>query len=446
MAALELLNPGEKKVRIIDIAMRYQYDTQESFSKAFARHHGVPPSKITQENMKLFYPISINVTVQGGFAMSNRLIDSFYWSNTDGLKGAELTATEKYERIAGWARKARGQNPSVFDSLTEWMLDDEQWSADKLPENEQILVKGVFARFKEQNDTLRELLKKLEPYGVVNAAVFKALDRFDGELSGKTLAKELGDVVSRVFADFSAMGDRAVRERFAGNKTGPLGIDGVEVFGFVNLLKECDAQVQWALFMPGLVRQQQNGFRVESFEYKSMPAMRFIGKYRSIPAMRFTGKNEERYLADIKERKEVFYALDAMCGYKSGFDYDALLMHHYGLTVDVGPVHCFWGRFMKADAPVPEGFVYFDFVPSWDVGSKQGPPYVSQFAYATFTGDMEALHRRKGYDGDAMYDVTRNIMLGQGVIIPYPDKYWTAEVFPEGCDNFSTAYMFSAEL
>jgi len=37
-------------------------------------------------------------------------------------------------------------------------------------------------------------------------------------------------------------------------------------------------------------------------------------------------------------------------------------------------------------------------------------------------------------------------MLGQGVNIPYPDKYWTAEVFPDGCDKYSTAYMFSAEL
>ena len=46
----------------------------------------------------------------------------------------------------------------------------------------------------------------------------------------------------------------------------------------------------------------------------------------------------------------------------------------------------------------------------------------------------------------AMYDVTRNIILGQGVQIPYPDKYWTAEVFLNGVENDSTAYMFSVEL
>jgi hypothetical protein len=99
---------------------------------------------------------------------------------------------------------------------------------------------------------------------------------------------------------------------------------------------------------------------------------------------------------------------------------------------------------MRADTPVPEGFLYFDFVPNSD--GKAGLPYISQFAYATFSGDMDAMHKREGYDSDAMYDVTRNTMLGEGVNIPYPDKYWTAEVFLDGCDKCSTAYMFSAEL
>ena len=101
----------------------------------------------------------------------------------------------------------------------------------------------------------------------------------------------------------------------------------------------------------------------------------------------------------------------------------------------------------KADTPVPEGFLYFDFVPHRDnIDFKAGPPFFSQFAYATFSGDMDAMHKCEGYNSDAMYDVTRNTMLGEGANIPYPDKYWTAEVFLDGCDKYSTAYMFSAEL
>jgi hypothetical protein len=205
----------------------------------------------------------------------------------------------------------------------------------------------------------------------------------------------------------------------------------VDFFGYINHLKDCDAAVQWALFMPDVVKRQQNGFKVESFEYKKLPAMRFIGR-------------EIEDFADLESRKALFAILDNMNEHQSDLGYDVLFMHHCGLCVDVGPWHGVWGRFMQADTPVPEGFLHFDFATHND--GKAGSPYISQFAYATFSGDMDAMHKRAGYDSDAMYDVTRNIMLAEGVNIPYPDKYWTAEVFLEGCEQYSTAYMFSAEL
>lgn len=363
--------------------------------------------------------------------MSCKLIDGFYWYDIEGQKDEKLTDAENYKRIVSWAIKARGQNPGVFDVLTEWVLDDSQWSDDKLAENEQILIQGVFVRFKEQNAQLRAYLSELEPSGVVNAAVFKALDRFDDELSGVVHDKRLQEAVVKVFADFSTMREGSIREQIAGNKTGPAGTNSVDLFGYINCLKDSDAGVQWALFMPDVAERQQKGFKVDSFDYKKMAALRFIGR-------------EGDDLDNMEVRKKLFRILEAMDEYKSGFDYDVLFMHHYGLGVDVGPWHGIWGRFMKADTPVPEGFLYFDFVPYSD--GKAGLPYCSQFAYATFSGDVDSMHVREGYDSDAMYDVTRNMMLGQGVPIPYPDKYWTAEVFLDGCDKYSTAYMFSAEL
>jgi len=75
-----------------------------------------------------------------------------------------------------------------------------------------------------------------------------------------------------------------------------------------------------------------------------------------------------------------------------------------------------------------------------------GQPYYSRFAFATFLGDVKAMHATEGFDADAMYDITRNIILGQDVNIPYPGKYWTAEVFLEGFDKDSTGYLFSVGL
>ncbi len=361
--------------------------------------------------------------------MPHNLTDGFCWFGAGEYPDEKPCDEEKYKRMVDWSVKARGKNPAAFDALTEWVLDDAQWSDEKLAENERILTEGVFARFGEQNALLRACLSEL-PSERVNPAVFGALDRFDEELSGHSHDDKLREAAARMYAGFSAMRERGIRELIAGKKTGPTGTDSVDLFGYINVLKDCDAGVQWAFFMPGMVEKQQKDFKAESFEYKNMPAMRFIGR-------------EGDDLENSKVRKELFGILDGMDGYKSGFDYDVLFMHHYGLGVDVGPWHGVWGRFMKENTPVPEGYLGFDFLPEND--GKAGPPYISRFAYAVFSGDPEAMHRREGYDSDAMYDVTRNTILGQGVPIPYPGKYWTAEVFPDGCDQYSTAYMFAVD-
>jgi hypothetical protein len=364
-------------------------------------------------------------------SMSHRLMDEFLWCDFTGLLDDEMADTDGYGRVVDWAARARGTNPRVFDMLTAWLLDDAQWGNERLVENERILMQEVLARFREQNARLRTYLSALSPSGVVNTAVFPALDRFDAALSGVIHDTRLQEAVTRMFADFSVMQERSIRVLIAGQKTGPTGTDSVDTYGYINMLKDCDAGVQWTLFMPVVVERHQKGFKVESFEYLNMPAMRFIGR---------SGDD----LSDVNVRKQLFSVLDDLSEYRSDFSHDILFMHHYGLGVDVGPQHHVWGRFMQANTPVPDGFLYFDLVPYHD--GKVGPPYISQFAYAIFSGDVQAMHQCEGYDCDAMYDVTRNIMLSQGVSIPYPGKYWIAEVFLAGCDKPSTAYLFSAEI
>ena len=118
--------------------------------------------------------------------------------------------------------------------------------------------------------------------------------------------------------------------------------------------------------------------------------------------MRFIGKKWlEHDPYDRTRRREVIKTLDTLAEYQSGFDYDLLFMHHKGKGVDVEPRHGFLGRFMKADTPVPNGFISVDFVPQRDAeGTDFGPPYLSQFSFAVFTGDVAAMHRTDGYDSD----------------------------------------------
>ncbi len=366
-----------------------------------------------------------------GRQMKN-LQDSFCWYEQEGNAGAK-SSEERYQRIVDWAGQARGTNPDAFDAVTAWLLEADKWSEEELAGNRRIFMEGIIGRFSEQCRRLRAELNDLVPSGLVNMAVFDTLDRFEDELTGATWAEELKEAAGKVFADFSAIKDRKTRELFAGGITGHEGTDTVEIFGYVNFLKDCDAGVQWALFMPDVVKRQQKGFRMARFEYRKLPAMRFIG----------IEKDATQDAPGQQEIEKLQRTLDAMEGYRSGFDCDALLMHHFGRGVDVERCHLLWGRFMAADAPVPEGYICVDFVPDHDGAS--GMPYLSQFAYAEFTGDPDAMHGQEGFDCDAMYDVTRNTILAQNVMIPYPEKYWTAEVFPQGFQKGSSVYLFSVD-
>lgn len=71
-AALDLIRTDDK---IIDIALRYAYDTPESFTKAFTRFHGASPSRVRsgQAPAQVFLPLKITITVQGGNDMEPKI-------------------------------------------------------------------------------------------------------------------------------------------------------------------------------------------------------------------------------------------------------------------------------------------------------------------------------------------------------------------------------------
>ncbi len=358
------------------------------------------------------------------------IYDKFCWY-TSPEQSASMTPAERYNHISEWAGRARGTNPGVFDELTGILLECGGLDEDGLAETEALFLR-ILNGFIRQNKLLHDELSDLEPAGVVNTAVFGTLERFDDELSGKTHAPFLREAVEAVFHDFGALRHPDIRKQFAGGMTGPAGTDSVAVFGYINVLKDCDASVQWTLFMPGLVsyQQQDSGIRVQHFEYKILPALRLIGAEKDL------SQNPEAL-------RNLLDTLDSLSGYRCGFDHDIIFIHHFGKGVDVEEGHGIWGRFFKADTPVPDGLEYVDLVPQND--HKQGIPYLSQFAFARFAGDVDSMLREEGFDGNAMYDITRNIILGQDVCIPYPDKYWTAEVYLDGFGSKSTAYLFSVE-
>lgn len=60
--------------RILDIAVKYGYDTQASFSRSFTRFHGVSPSQVRSgANLKSFSRLSVKLILDGGNMMDYRI-------------------------------------------------------------------------------------------------------------------------------------------------------------------------------------------------------------------------------------------------------------------------------------------------------------------------------------------------------------------------------------
>ena len=68
----------ETDTKITDIALKYGYETPESFTKAFTRFHGIAPKFAREESAKLvlFNPIVIKLTVEGGKSMDYRIVQT----------------------------------------------------------------------------------------------------------------------------------------------------------------------------------------------------------------------------------------------------------------------------------------------------------------------------------------------------------------------------------
>lgn len=72
LAGNEIIGTDQK---IIEIAMKYGYDSPDSFTKAFTRFHGSTPTAVRKDNamLKSFAPLKIKVLLEGGYLMDYRI-------------------------------------------------------------------------------------------------------------------------------------------------------------------------------------------------------------------------------------------------------------------------------------------------------------------------------------------------------------------------------------
>lgn len=71
-AGNDLLTTDEK---VIDIALKYGYDSTDSFTKAFTRFHGATPTAVRKNghSIKTYAPLKLELFMKGGYIMDYRI-------------------------------------------------------------------------------------------------------------------------------------------------------------------------------------------------------------------------------------------------------------------------------------------------------------------------------------------------------------------------------------
>lgn len=62
--------------RVLDVALKYGYDSPESFARAFVRFHGITPSEAKKDGSKLksFSRVSVQIILKGGSMMDYKIV------------------------------------------------------------------------------------------------------------------------------------------------------------------------------------------------------------------------------------------------------------------------------------------------------------------------------------------------------------------------------------
>lgn len=73
LAGSELMKDNSK---VIDVALKYGYESPESFTRAFTRFHGVTPSEAKRSGgrLKSFFRFKVQIILKGGNSMDHKII------------------------------------------------------------------------------------------------------------------------------------------------------------------------------------------------------------------------------------------------------------------------------------------------------------------------------------------------------------------------------------
>ncbi|MEC3470396.1 AraC family transcriptional regulator [Bacillus tropicus] len=113
LAAFELKNSDAK---VIDVAIKYGYNSPDSFARAFQNLHGITPSEARNSNhsLKAYSPMTFQLSIQGGNEMNYRIEEKESFRIIGITKRVPIVFNGVNEEIASmW----KCLNPDVIQTL-----------------------------------------------------------------------------------------------------------------------------------------------------------------------------------------------------------------------------------------------------------------------------------------------------------------------------------------
>lgn len=120
LAGSELAGADEK---IIDIAMKYSYESPESFTRAFSKFHGITPSEARKDGSRLksFSRLSVQIIMKGGSIMDYKIIEKPAFRVIEKVESQSVADDENKNTIPDfWTRS---HNDGTVQKLLEIATD-----------------------------------------------------------------------------------------------------------------------------------------------------------------------------------------------------------------------------------------------------------------------------------------------------------------------------------
>ena len=206
--AAQALN--RKDIKVIDVAVRYGYDSPDSFAKAFQKFHGITPSQARETGalLRSFAPMHIKITMEGGSMMDYQIVEKDQFTIV-GVKRRFNSDTSYQEVPKFWDEwLAQGDKRPIMGTFGLCLdmdgKDFDYWIADmyfpweEIPEGceTRVIPASLWAQFPCTLKTLQDTNTKIWTEWLPALKGYELVDEYDIEVY---LAPEPGSSEVRTF-------------------------------------------------------------------------------------------------------------------------------------------------------------------------------------------------------------------------------------------------------